>query len=279
MTVKTILLYVPSGKAAQAALEAAIKIAAPRGAHVTGLHLTPDLPVYGEFPAEISQEVVDRLQKAGEEAATAARQAFEEAMAGAGLSHEWRQFQASYMQGVDLVSRQGRSVDLVVCGKPGEEAGDAWSDFAETALMRSGRPVLVVPAQAAGKPIGTRAVIAWNDTREAARAAFDSLDLIAGAQSVRAITLIGSEDERPAAEANGAPFIAALARHGISADFEVSAAAGGVCGKAILDKLLENGCDLLILGGYSHSRFREMLFGGVSRDILRDSWVPTLVSH
>jgi nucleotide-binding universal stress UspA family protein len=278
MPVKTILLYVPSGKSAQPAIEAAIKIAGPRGAHVIGLHLTPDLPVYGEFPAEISQEVIDRLQKAGDEAAAAARRVFEDALNGAVFPHEWRQFQASYTLGADLIAQQGRSVDLIVCGKPGEEAGDAWSDFAETALMRSGRPVLVVPAEAAGKPIGTRAVIAWNDTREAARAAFDSLDLIAGAQTVRAITLIGSEEQRPAAEANGAPFIAALARHGIEASLEVSVAAS-ICGKAILDRLLDNGCDLLILGGYSHSRFREMLFGGVSRDILRDSWVPALVSH
>ena len=279
MPVKTILLYVPSGKTTAPALEAVLKIAGPRGAHVIGLHVTPDLPVYGEFPAEVSQEVIDRLQKAGEEAAAAARQAFEDAVKGTGITHEWRGFMASYVMGADLIAQQGRSVDLIVCGKPGEESGDAWSDFAETALMRCGRPVLIVPEGAAGKPIGTHAVIAWNDTREAARAAFDSLDLLGGAVSVRAITLIESEDQRAAAEANGTPLIAALARHGIEAKLEVSYTASGATGKALLAKLLDNGCDLLIMGGYSHSRFREMLFGGVSRDILRDTWVPALVSH
>jgi nucleotide-binding universal stress UspA family protein len=279
MTVKTILLYVPSGKNATPALEAVLKIAGPRSAHVIGLHLAPDLPVYGEFPAEVSQDVIDRLQKAGEETAAAAREVFEEAFKDSVVTHEWRSFMASYVMGADMIAQQGRSVDLIVCAKPGTEAGDAWSDFAETALMRSGRPVLLVPPDAAGKPIGTHAVIAWNDTREAARAAFDSLDLIAGAASVRAITLIESEDQRPAAEANGAHLAATLARHGIKAEFEVSYASSGATGKAILAKLLDNGCDLLIMGGYSHSRFREMLFGGVSRDILRDTWVPTLVSH
>jgi nucleotide-binding universal stress UspA family protein len=279
MSIKTILVYVPSGKNAAATLGAVLKIAGAGNAHVIGLHLTPDLPVYGEFPAEVSQEVIDRLRKAGEEAAAAAKRAFEETFKDSAVTHEWRGFIASYIMGADVIARQGRGVDLIVCGKPSDEIPDAWSDFAETALMRSGRPVLIVPPGAAGKPVGTHAVIAWNDTREAARAVFDSLGLIQDAASVRAITLIDDEEERAAAEANGAPLVAALARHGIKAAFEVSYTAGGSTGEAILAKLLDNGCDLLIMGGYSHSRFREMLFGGVSRDILRNTWVPTLVSH
>jgi nucleotide-binding universal stress UspA family protein len=279
MPIKTILVYVPSSKSAAATLEPVLKVAGARGAHVIGLHLTPDLPVYGEFPAEVSQEVIDRLQKAGDEAATAAKHAFEAAFQGSEVTHEWRGFIASYVQGADLIATQGRSADLIACGKPSDDSPDAWSDFAEIALMRSGRPVLLVPPGVGEKPVGTRAVIAWNDTREAARAVFDALDLIRGAASVRAITCIGSEEQRAAAEANGGPLIATLARHGIQATFEVSHSAGGATGEAILAKLLDNGCDLLIMGGYSHSRFREMLFGGVSRDILRDTWVPTLVSH
>ena len=279
MSIKTILVYVPSGKNAAATLGAVLKVAGAGNAHVIGLHLTPDLPVYGEFPAEVSQEVVDRLQKAGEQAAAAARHAFEEAFKDSAVTHEWRGFIASYVMGADLIAQQGRSVDLIVCGKASDDVPDAWSDFAETALMRSGRPVLIVPPGAAAKPVGKHAVIAWNDTREAARAVFDSLALIQDAASVRAITLIDNEDQRADAEANGAPLAAALARHGIEATFEVSYTAGGSTGEAILAKLLDNGCDQLIMGGYSHSRFREMLFGGVSRDILRNTWVPTLVSH
>jgi len=279
MSIKTILVYVPSAKNAAATLGAVLKVAGAGNAHIIGLHLTPDLPVYGEFPAEVSQEVVDRLQKAGEQAATAAKLAFEEAFKDSAATHEWRGFVASYVMGADLIAQQGRSADLIVCGKASDEVPDAWSDFAETALMRSGRPVLIVPPGAAEKPVGTHAVIAWNDTREAARAVFDSLALIQDAASVRAITLIDNEEQRAAAETNGAPLVATLARHGIKAAFEVSYTAGGSTGEAILARLLNNSCDLLIMGGYSHSRFREMLFGGVSRDILRNTWVPTLVSH
>ena len=279
MPVKTILVYVPSGKNAAATLESVLGLASKRNAHVIGLHLAPDLPVYGEFPAEVSQEVIERLQKAGDDAAAAAKAAFEKVFKGGAVTHEWRGFVVSYVMGADLIAQQGRGVDLIVCGKPDEEIPDAWSDFAETALMGSGRPVLIVPPGMGSKPIGARAVIAWNDTREAARAVFDSLDLIAGAESVRVFTMIGDEDERAAAEANGAQLIATLGRHGVQAKFEVTVASRGTTGETICAKLADSDCDLLIMGGYSHSRLREMIFGGVSRDILRNTRVPTLVSH
>jgi len=279
MSIKTILVYLPSEKNAAATLEPVLTIASARNAHVIGLHLTPDLPVYGEFPAEVSQEVIERLQKAGNAAAAAAKRAFEEALKSSAVTHEWRGFIASYVMGADLIAQQGRSADLIVCGKAAEDVPDAWSDFAETAIMRSGRPVLIVPPDTSVKQIGNHAVIAWNDTREAARAVFDSIDLIRGAATVRAVTFIESETQRAAAEAYGAPLIATLGRHGIQATFEAAYATGSATGEAILAKLVDEGCDLLIMGGYSRSRFREMIFGGVSRDILRDTWVPTLVSH
>ena len=115
--------------------------------------------------------------------------------------------------------------------------------------------------------------------REAARAVFDSLDLLKAASTVRAVTLIEKESQRGAAEALGADLIANLGRHGITASLDVSYAGSGSAGEAILSRLLDEGCDLLIMGGYSRSRLREMIFGGASRDILRDTWAPTLLSH
>jgi len=279
MSIKTILIYVPSEKNAAATLEPALKIAGVRNAHVIGMHLIPDLPVYGEFPAEVSQEVIERLQRAGNVTAGAAKRAFEEAFKSSPVTHEWRSFVASYVAGTDLIAQQGRTVDLIVCGMPSEEVADAWSDFAETAIMKSGRPVMILPGGASPQQLGNRAVIAWNGTREAARAVFDSLDLIRDAATVRAITFIENEAQRAAAELLGEPLVATLGRHGIRATFEVAYVSGGSTGEAILSKLADEGCDLLIMGGYSKSRLLETIFGGVSRDILRDPRVPVLVSH
>jgi nucleotide-binding universal stress UspA family protein len=280
MSIKTILVYLPSEKSAAAILTPALKIAVERNAHLIGFHLIADLPVYGEFPAEVSEEVMVRLQKAGKEAAAGAKRAFDEHVQKSGpITFEWRCLTASYAAGNDLIAQNGRAADLIVCGKPSEEAPDAWSDFSETAIMRSGRPVLIVPGLTPHKSVGEHVIIAWNDTREAARAVFDSIDLLKAASTVRAVTLIEKEYQREAAEALGADLIASLARHGVAASLDVSYAGAGSAGEAILSRLIEEGCDLLIMGGYSHSRLREMIFGGVSRDILRDTWVPTLVSH
>jgi nucleotide-binding universal stress UspA family protein len=279
MPVKTILVYLPSGRKAGPTLEPVLKIASARNAHVIGLHLIPDLPIYAEFPAEVSPEVIERLEKGGKDAAAAVKRVFEETLKSAPVTYEWREFTATYGFGTDLIAAQGRTADLIVCGKASDEIPDAWDGFAETAIMGCGRPVLIVPSARAPETIGNHAVIAWNDTREAARAVFDSLDLIRDAATVRAITFIESEIQRPAAASHGASLIAALSRHGIRASFDVSFAGSAGAGDAILSRLLDEGCDLLIMGGYGHSRFREMIFGGASREILRDTWVPTLVSH
>jgi nucleotide-binding universal stress UspA family protein len=279
MPVKTILVYLPSERRAASTLASVLKIASASNAHVTGLHLIPDFPVYAEFPAEVSPDVIERLEKAGKDAAAAARKAFEETFKSSPLTYEWREFTVSYTRGIDLIAEQGRTADLIVCGKASDEIPDAWDGFAETAIIGCGRPVLIVPSARAPETIGNHAVIAWNDTREAARAVFDSLDLIRHAATVRAITFIENETQRPAAESHGASLIATLSRHGIRASFDVSFAGSVSAGDAILSRLLDEGCDLLIMGGYGHSRFREMIFGGASREILRDTWVPTLVSH
>ena len=279
MSIKTILVYLPYEKNAATILEPTLKIAVERGAHIIGLHLTPDLPVYGEFPAEVSDEVIARLQKAGKDAAAGAKRVFDEWVQKSPVSHEWRCFTASYAAGTDLIAQQGRTADLIICGKPSDDMPDAWNDFSETAIIRSGRPVLIVPGAKPLKTIGEHVVIAWNDTREAARAVFDSLDFLKRAATVRAVTLIEKESQRGAAEALGADLIANLARHEIKASHDVSYVSSGSTGEAILSRLLKEGCDLLVMGGYSRSRFREMIFGGASRDILRDTSVPTVLSH
>ena len=124
MTIKTILVYAPSEKNASAVLEPALKLASDRSAHVIGFHLTADLPVYGEFPAEVSEEVIVRLQKAGKETAAGAKRAFDECVQKYPVTHEWRCFTASYAAGADLIAQHGRAADLIVCGKPNDEIPD-----------------------------------------------------------------------------------------------------------------------------------------------------------
>jgi len=278
MPIKTILVYLPNGRTAAAILEPVVTIAAARSAHVIGLHLIPQVPEYGEFPADVSEEVISRIQKAGQDAARETKQAFEGTLQNSGLTYEWRCFNASYAAGSDAIVRNAHGADLVVCGAQSEDLPDAWNDFSEIALMGGGRPVLILPTLKPQKSVARNVIIAWNDTREAARAVYDSLDLIKDAASVRAVTVIQRESERAAAETLGADLIANLTRHGITARSEVAYAGDNGAADAIV-RLMGQECDLLVMGGYSKSRFREMLFGGVSRDVLRQVPVATFVSH
>ena len=126
--------------------------------------------------------------------------------------------------------------------------------------------------------IGDRVIIAWNNTREAARAVFDSLDLIRDASSVRVITHIRDETQRSAAEASNSALVTTLRCHVVQVSGEVGQAGGIGISAELLSRMADHQCDLLVIGGYGHPRISEMIFGGVSREILPTA-VPTLLSH
>ncbi len=279
MPIKTILVYLPSVKSTQNIMGTVAKIAGSRNAHVIGLHISQLIPRYAELSAELPPDVFDRLREAGNKNADAVKRVFEESAKAGLLDYEWRNPEVSYTLGEEQIAYETHSADLVICAKASDETPDPWNDFAEIAILQSGRPVLILPPKVPEARVGSHVVIAWNNTRESARAVFDALDLLREASSVRAITLIDNEDQRTSAQVAGANLIAALARHGISATLDVSFAGEDGVGAIILSRLADEGCDLLITGGYSKSPWREMIFGGASHVILRDTWVPTLVSH
>ena len=152
-------------------------------------------------------------------------------------------------------------------------------DLTDTVLIQSGRPLLIVPPSFQEGRIGDRVVIAWYYTRGAARAVFDSLDLIRDSSSVCVITHIRDETERSAAEATNAALVTALRCHLARVSGEVGQADGSGMSEELLSRMADHQCDLLVMGGYVHSRFSEMIFGGVSREILRQTTVPALLSR
>ncbi|MGA7325905.1 MAG: universal stress protein [Rhodomicrobium sp.] len=279
MQIKTILVYLPSVKVAEIVMATVAKIAEPGKVHVIGFHVSQAFPLPTELSVEVSPDVYEQICAANRKNADAVRGAFEQTANVSQLDHEWRYLDVPYTAGEDEILAETHCADLIVCAKPSDETIDAWSEFPETALLHSGRPVLLLPASGKDTSFGRHIVIAWNNTRESARAVFDSLEFLGKAASIRAVTLIENEDQRASAEVAGARLLAALSRHGIPAKFEVSFAGDDGAGEVLLSRLMDEGCDLLVMGGYSHSPLREMIFGGASRVILRETWVPTLVSH
>ncbi len=277
MTIKNILAYLPAESDAPAILAAARIIGEPGSAFITGLHLTPAFPAFGEYATEIYE--VREKQSAAAQAETAAiKTLFDKSATQSPAPHEWRNHTVPYKLGADLAVDAARTADIVLFGKP--HGASHWgADLAGTVLIQSGRPLLIVPPTLQNARIGDRVIIAWNNTRESARAVFNSLDLIRNALSVRVVTHIRDETERELAEASNDALVTALRRHGFEVSGEVSQAGGIGMSEELLSRMAEHQCDLLVMGGYGHTRFSELIFGGVSREILHRTAVPTLLSH
>lgn len=173
------------------------------------------------------------------------------------------------------VTRRAQAVDLVILGQrtPDHATG---LDAPQEVVLASGRPVLIVPYAGHRDRIGEVAVVAWNSSREAARAVQDALPLLAVSASVT-VLLVNPEEE---AEIDAADqLVAHLARHGLNASKRVVRQDILAVSDTILAQVAGLGADLLVMGAYGHSRLREMILGGVTRDVLRHMSVPVLMAH
>ena len=167
---------------------------------------------------------------------------------------------------------KGRISDLIVVRRA-RNARDAGTRVtAEVVLMGTGRPVLVVPAKGADK-IGANVAIAWNGSIEASKAVAAAMPFLTRAKTV---TVVSADDDDAKIDQKGV--IGYLARQGVKAK-GVSVKAGDDAGKAIARAAKRAGADLLVMGAYSHSRVRELLFGGVTEHALRDAPISVLMVH
>lgn len=150
---------------------------------------------------------------------------------------------------------------------------------AETVLFGSGHPVLIFPDSefVSEGPAFDRVIVAWDASRAAARAVSDALPLLAAAGETRILMIHG---DKPAhAESDGADLVRFLAGHGISAVLDEVDLAGRLIGGALEDQVARFGADLLVMGGFGHSRAREFILGGATASVLRDPICPVFLSH
>ena len=178
----------------------------------------------------------------------------------------------------DYLAQAARSTDLVLTGV--DRNGTLFDmsrhlDIGDL-VMRVGRPVLIVPT-AADKVGLTRIVVAWKDTRETRRAIADALPLLKKAAFV-AVVEIAAESALPAVRSHLAEVVGWLERHGVVAQ-AVAASSVGEDAQQLGEIALEQKADLIVAGAYGHSRMREWMLGGVTRDLLLRADRCSLVSH
>ena len=160
-----------------------------------------------------------------------------------------------------------------------ESGSGVESDFAGRIAIESGRPVLLVPHYGHFAHCGRRALIGWNGTREAARAAFDAVPILKHADVVYVSRIDAEESEEEGGAYPGAELAKALARHGIKTTAERLARSEVDAGEALLSHASDVGADLIVMGAYGHGRLREFILGGATRTILQSMTVPVLMSQ
>lgn len=267
---KDILAVVRSNRQ-KGVFDAAGGLAAEHGAALSMLHLVElPAPVTEPFGEAIWTELcANARDRAGEQIARiAARLKQSDPRA------ELRALETFAGADDEALAYEMMHADLVVMERPSDAIARA---ALETALFKSGRPLLLTPADWRA-PIGRRIMVAWTPTREAARALADAAPLLALADAV-AIVTVDARPSRFAEKGPGADIAAHVSRLGIDVELRPVESGGRSVEQALFDEAKAMEADLIVMGGYGHSRLRQVVFGGVTRTVSETSPLPVLMSH
>lgn len=274
---KSILVHYDAGQTAPARLETAIGIANTFGSHLACLYALTAVPVpsYAYDATEVMRQAHQRIRA---EMLQDAKRGYDECLRRTGFDKaEWR---TSDADALDAVALHARYADLVVIGqKHPETPSGVGEEFQRSAPVSVGRPVLVVPYAFERRPVGQRVLVAWNASREAARAVSDALPLLKRAAQVHVVAFQPKISGGGHGEEPGADIGLYLARHGVKVTASAYENPQGDIGAQLLSRAFDLSVDLIVMGAWGHSRLREYILGGVTRTLLESMTVPVLMSH
>jgi nucleotide-binding universal stress UspA family protein len=270
---KTIVAIIQTPRDNERLLQAIVPLAARLGSHVVGIHAEA-LPMPIESGMGMPDvEFVATAAEANRSRAAALEAHFSARLADAAISSEWRAVESFSGDSAVAARAAARTADLIVASEaaPDEAAhGDT-----DALLYDTGRPLLLVPVAGMKEGPFAKVLVAWNGTREAARASFDALAFIVEAEETTVVTVdAGTELVNSAGQ-----LAAAFSRHGANASVIELAAKGRPVADVIAAQVQMSAADLLVMGAYGHSRLREFLFGGVTRSLLEAMPVATFMSR
>ena len=283
MAIRVVLGLVDGGPASEAAAEASLRVADEFGAHLQLLHVRPDpeslVPMIAECMSGVKQDqMVEGFRTESLERAAGARRLYDALSARrAGVPADGKAtlaFREEEGREDEVAAQLARLHDVTVLARMERQAGAPASVTLESVLLHSGRPVLVAPSEPV-RSIGRKIVVAWNGKMQAARALAASLPFLARADTVTILTAVESHTAGRPGEV-----VRYLSWHGIRAEpVEVPAQSPGKVGHILLDHVAQSGADLLVMGAYGHSRLKEMILGGATREVLGHAPLPVLMAH
>ncbi len=255
----------------------AISVANTFEAHLLGVAFVYDPVIPGSVMGGIPPEFIESQRRELEKSANDAIARFEQTAKRAGISYEARSVNASIAAAADRLGRLARRFDLVIVGQPERKKAAPVEVVDEGVLFESGRPVIFVPYIQKADLKLDRVMVCWDGSRAATRAIADSLPFLQKSKQVEIIIVAskaGNNDEIP-----GADLGQHLARHGLKVEVKRITSPDIDVTSTILSYAADASADMIVMGGYAHSRLREFILGGVTRGILETMTVPVLMSH
>ncbi len=276
MQFRDILLCVEPVRPGSVLIENAVRFAKKREANLTGLYPLefPEFPGY--VAAQLPKEVIDRNRSYFMEHANEAEAAFREACTSAGIHWDWHCVEGERAQ---TVIEKGRLSDLVLLAGAQDDGESATGESSGRIMLECGRPVLLLPSTPIPEDTGSRVLVAWNGRREAVRAVHDALSLLESANWVKILMVNPDKNAPDYEDLPGSELCRHLARHGVNAEAKEVAARGKSDGATLLAMAKEENADLIVMGAYGHSRWRELVIGGVTDYVLRHATLPVFLSH
>lgn len=278
---KDIVIPITGSSGDSYALNMALDLALAHDARLTVLEMVNlPLPVtepWGLMPDASMGDFYQQLREQGKANVTALKKRLEKET----VSTEVLLVEAFFSEPSQLAAHYAHYADLtVISGVMGDsKQGDISRTYLGGLLIDSGRPVLVIPPRCKVPVPPKRIVAAWRPTRECARAFHDALPLLKEAESVDVLVIDPVGGELGHGEQPGADIAGHLARHGVNVNVQVRQSYDNRIASVLLDHARDTHANVLVVGGYGHSRFREWALGGVTRELLFEAAIPVFYSH
>jgi nucleotide-binding universal stress UspA family protein len=278
MGFKDILVHVDSTSASMVRLRLGISLACRFGARLSGLHVIPDPDVPPHFKPSAVARIAKLYRQSAREAAVLAEAHFREAIKDIDVVAVWQSIEGD-ISGV--LAERARFSDLLVLGQYDTENPPTIAAFsiAEKVVIDSGTPILVVPNRGTFDGMGRHVLLAWDGSRESARALRDAMPMLRAAERVSLVAIDPDRQGHMHPDANPAELVAHLARHDVMVKAtEVSFGERNVT-NILLVQAAQLHADLLVMDAYGHPRLLEFWLGGTTHDLLERAAIPVLMSH
>lgn len=275
---KDILVQIPSERPIRPVVDSAISVAMNYSAHLDAVSIgfeSANIGLAVDGAAAVAA-VFDLERERALARANAALDEFESEARNAGVAYSRQAFTAVPVDAFATLGAMARLYDLSIVMQPDPDHATSDNMVPAEMLFQAGGPVLFIPYTHRG-PFNPRHIgIAWDGSRLAARALRDAAPFIPRAD---AVTIISVNEAQNPAETSAAILMPHLSRHGVSARVERLDAEPADVQPTILSVAADTGIDLIVMGGYGHSRLQERILGGTTRGMLQSMTVPTLMSH